>query len=98
MRKNTPRVTPGYVDLEREVVRDPKGRRVTNARVRDMVDEVHAATAGRPSLTRPGVHSPEVKARVPEALKNELDALAQRRGVTTSALVREALETFLKSA
>ena len=86
------------VDLEKEVVIMPSGERLTNAVVDRIVDEVHAAIAGRPSLTAPGTRSPEVKARVPQATKARLDAVATKRGTTTSVIIREALDAYLKTA
>lgn len=52
---------------------------------------------GRPSLTGISKTSPEVKARVPEKLKVKLEREAKRRGETTSALIREALESYLSA-
>ncbi len=86
------------VDLEKEVVIMPSGERLTNAVVDRIVDEVHAAMAGRPSLTAPGTRSPEVKARVPQATKARLDAVATKRGTTTSVIIREALDAYFKTA
>ncbi len=87
-----------YVDLDKEVVLDTNGRRITEARARQIAKEVHEFAVGRPSLSSPGVHSPEVKARVPMKLKKSLQREAKRRGVTSSALVRQAIEEFLRSA
>lgn len=86
------------VDLEKEVVLLPSGERLTTAVVDRIVDEVHARMAGRPSLTAPGSRSPEVKARVPEATKARLDAVAAERGTTASVIIREALDAYLKTA
>lgn len=86
------------VDLDSEVVLLPGGERLTNEVVHRIVDEVHAAMAGRPSLTAPGTRSPEVKARVPQSTKERLDAIAAKRGTTPSAIIREALDAYLKSA
>ncbi len=57
----------------------------------------HESTAlpGRPSLSAPRVHSPQLKVRVPVKLKAVLELEAQRRGETTSTLIREALEKYL---
>jgi hypothetical protein len=52
-------------------------------------------TAGRPSLTRPNVISPEVKARVPIQLKKALDRKAIQSGKSPSELIRAALERYL---
>jgi len=83
------------VDLKKEVVRDLAGRRITNRRVKKIVKQVRKQTAGRPSLTKPNVISPEVKARVPIDLKRALDRKASQSGKSTSELIRAALERFL---
>lgn len=83
------------VDLDAEEIIDSTGQRITEARAeqlgRDAIDKV----VGRPSLSAPGQHSPEIKARVPEELRDQLLRIAHERGTTTSALVREALEHYL---
>jgi hypothetical protein len=86
------------VDLDREVILDKDGRRITEARAEQIVKEVIEAVFGRPSLTAPGRHSPEIKARVPIQLKKKLQREAKRRGETSSAVIRQALEEFLKGA
>jgi len=86
------------VDLEREVVRDGRGRRITNKRAEKIAEEVVAQVVGRPSLTAPSKVSPEIKARVPEKLKLALEREAKCQGQTPSALIRQALEEFLDSA
>ena len=85
------------VDLDKEVLLDGNGNRITNEMCEEIVEEVHRVL-GRPSLTAPKVVSPEIKARVPQELKLELEAEAKRQGKTSSALIREALEEFLHSA
>jgi len=58
------------IDLDVEVVRDKKDRRITEARAQRLAEEALAkAGVGRPSLTAPGARSSEVKARVPAELK-----------------------------
>ena len=85
------------VDFDKEVFLDQNGVRYTNARIDAMVKEIeeHGPYVGRPSLTAPTVHSPEIKARVPAPLKEKLEATAQARGETPSALIRQAVEEFL---
>jgi hypothetical protein len=83
------------VDLKKEVVRDLSGRRITDRRVKQIVKEVRRKTAGRPSLSKPNVISPEVKARVPIQLKRALDRKALQSGRSTSELIRTALERYL---
>lgn len=86
------------VNLRKEIIRDLNGRRITDKRANQIVKEVLKQTAGRPSLTGASVISPEIKARVPKKLKQTLEREAKRRGETPSALIRQALEKFLKSA
>jgi hypothetical protein len=83
------------VNLRKEIVRDLSGRRITDRRVKQIVKEVRMKTAGRPSLTRPNVISPEVKARVPIQLKKALDRKAIQSGKSPSELIRAALERYL---
>ena len=88
------------VDFDKEVFLDQNGVRYTNARIDAMVKEIeeHGPYVGRPSLTAPNVHSPEIKARVPAPLKEKLEATAQARGETPSALIRQAVEEFLSKS
>ena len=88
------------VDFDKEVFLDQNGVRYTNARIDAMVKEIeeHGPYVGRPSLTAPTVHSPEIKARVPAPLKEKLEAAAQARGETPSALIRQAVEEFLSKS
>ena len=83
------------VDLKKEVVRDLSGRRITDRRVKQIVKDVRRKSAGRPSLSKPNVISPEVKARGPIQLKRALDRKALQSGRSTSELIRTALERYL---
>jgi hypothetical protein len=83
------------VNLKKEVVKDLSGKRITDRRVKQIVKQVRQQTAGRPSLTRPNVISPEVKARVPLQLKRALDRKAIVSGKSSSELIRAALERYL---
>ena len=86
------------IDLDVEVVRDKLGERFTEARATEIAAAaLQTVTVGRPSLTAPGRRSPEVKARVPIELRDRLHAAAQQRGVSTSELMREALDRYLAS-
>lgn len=87
-----------YVNLDKEVVLDSNGQRITEARARQIARRTHDQAVGRPSLSSPGVHSPEIKARVPMKLKESLRREAKRRGQTSSELVRQAVEEFLRTA
>ena len=86
------------IDLDCEVVRDGRGRRISSKRAEKISEAVIAQVVGRPSLTGPAKVSPEIKARVPEKLKLALEREAKRQGQTPSALIRQALEEFLDTA
>lgn len=86
------------VNLDKEIVLDSNGIRITEARARQIASRTHDLAVGRPSLSSPGVHSPEIKARVPLKLKKSLQREAKRRGQTSSELVRQAIEEFLRGA
>ena len=83
------------VNLKKEVVKDLSGKRITDRRVKQIVKQVRKQTAGRPSLTKANVISPEVKARVPLQLKRALDRRAIQSGKSASELIRAALERYL---
>ena len=85
------------VDLDKTVILDKQGKRLTNARAEKISREIIKQATGRPSLTGPKKISPETKARVPQKLKVRLDREAKRRGETASALIREALESYLSA-
>ena len=77
------------------MVKDLSGKRITDRRVKQIVKQVRQQTAGRPSLTKANVISPEVKARVPLQLKRALDRRAIQSGKSASELIRAALERYL---
>lgn len=87
----------GNIDLDEEVVLDSRGNRITEAIAEEMVE--HALKRGRPTLT-PGArgHSPEVRARVPEELRDRLVEQARQERRKPSELVREALERYLQAS
>jgi hypothetical protein len=96
-------MSPKYVagpdiDLDVEVVRDKKGKRITERRAQEIATEtLERAGVGRPSLTAPGKRSPEIKARVPEDLRQRLHDAAVRERTSSSDLIRRALENYLAS-
>ena len=85
------------VDLNKTVILDKQGNRLTNARAEKISQQIIKQATGRPSLTGPKKVSPEVKARVPQKLKVRLEREAKRRGETASVLIREALESYLSA-
>ena len=86
------------VDLSKTVLLGKNGKRITNARAERLALAAIEKVVGRPSLTAKFVESPQVQFRIPMKLKKALDKEAKRRGETKSAIVREALEKYLKSA
>lgn len=92
-------VADGSVDLEKEVVRDSKGRRIDRGYVARVVEAAESVRpVGRPGLdTRPGA-SPQIAVRLPAATYEQVKRLAKKRGVTAAALTREAVEEFLRKA
>jgi hypothetical protein len=88
-----------YVDLEREVVRDSRGRRVTDEYAeRAAADALAQVGRGRRSLTGKAKPSPRLSLRVTEELAAELDRRAALAGVTRSEFARRELERALRSA
>lgn len=85
------------VDLARKVVRDRKGRRITQTYVDRAVADVHAKTRGRPSLTGEAAPSPQVTFRLTPALRAKAERRAKREGKRVSEVAREALERYLVS-
>jgi predicted HicB family RNase H-like nuclease len=82
------------VVLGREVVKDKKGRLVTDASVERLVEA--GRKPGRPSLAKG--RSPAVAFRLPRELRQRAEALAEREGKTISQLAREALESRLQAS
>lgn len=92
-------VADGTVDLDHEVVRDKKGRRIDRDYVARVVEAADAVRpVGRPGLdAKPGA-SPQIAVRLPAATYEQVKRLAKKRGVTAAALAREAVEEFLRTA
>ena len=87
------------VDLDSDVVLLPDGVRLTNKLAAKMARNAIKQVVGRPSLTAVAVESPQLKVRVPVKLKKAIEKEAERRGETTSTIVREVLqERFLQKS
>ena len=82
------------VDLDHEDVRLADGTRLTSEVAAQIIKDARRA-AGRPSLTGPGKHSPQVSARVPPELREAAEQQAKREGKSVSQLIRELLERYL---
>jgi hypothetical protein len=98
-RRQPPHISPGTpigpdVDLDAEDVRLSDGTRLTGEVAAQIVQDARRA-AGRPSLTGPGKHSPQVSARVPAELRDAAERQARREGKSVSQLIRELLERYL---
>lgn len=84
------------VDLEREDVRDSRGRRITDDYVRRAVDDAHRRLGrGRPSLTGQRSRSPQVTFRLPPELRARAETLAATEGKRVSDVARDALKEYL---
>ena len=84
------------VDLDKEVIRDTTGKRITERRAQRIArDVLEQAGRGRPSLSGGRVRSPQVSFRAPAELRAKAEERAAREGKTVSQLAREALERLL---
>lgn len=86
------------VDLDVEVVRDSRGRRITEADAAQLAEDAIAKVVGRPSLTGAGQKSPQVSFRVSADTRRRAEELAAAEGKTVSELAREALEARVRAA
>ncbi len=88
----------GFVDLDQEDYRLADGTRLTEAKAEELADEIRTrAGRGRPSMTEPGVHSPQLRLSVPAELRDRLRQRAEVEHRSVSNLVRDALEHYLAS-
>lgn len=96
-KKVTYKLAPGPdVDPDREVLRDSRGRRITNEYVREAVENARRQLSrGRPSLSGQASRSPQVTFRLPPELRAKAEALAARQGKRVSEVARDALEAYL---
>lgn len=86
------------IDLDEEVVTDRQGRRITEARARQIADEtLEKMGRGRPSLAGRGGRSPQITFRLPAKLRAKAQRRAEREGKHVSDVAREALERYLAS-
>lgn len=88
----------GTIDLDEEDIRLADGTRLTEARAQELAEEVlDRAGRGRPSLSGPGVRSPQLRLTVPHELRSRLVKRAQAEHRSVSTVVRDALEHYLAS-
>ena len=87
------------IDLDKEVVLDSHGQRITEARAEQWAEEaIEYVRRGRPSLTGKSQHSPQISFRVPESLAKRAEEVAAKQGKSVSQLGREALERYLEAS
>ena len=88
-----------YVDLKKTVVKDSKGKRITDEYIKKSLEELEPFLqqlyAGRPSLSAEGVTSPRVSVRLPMNLHKLAKKKAKQKGLSLSDLTRLALEKYL---
>lgn len=84
------------VDLEREDIRDSRGRRITDEYVQRAIEGTHRQLGrGRPSLTGEPARSPQVTFRLAPELRQKAEEFAAREGKRVSDVAREALEDYV---
>jgi predicted HicB family RNase H-like nuclease len=97
-----PDATIEDVDLETEEITF-RGERLTNQRAEEIAQETLAEirlrnlVPGRKSLSGGTKHSPRVQFRVPDEIREQAEKRAREKGISLSALAREALEQYLAS-
>jgi hypothetical protein len=86
------------VDLDLNPITLPSDKVLDNEAAADLGERVAARVArnrGRPSLTHPGVHSPQVSSRVNPELKTAIEDIASRDGIRPADVVRRALQEYI---
>ncbi|MDF9716050.1 ribbon-helix-helix domain-containing protein [Nocardioides sp. ChNu-99] len=96
----TPDTVAVEVDLDEEPITLPDGtvldETAAEAYGKAVADRAAATRKrGRPSLTGPGTHSPQVSARITPELQVAVNELADREGVRSSEIIRRALEDYV---
>jgi hypothetical protein len=83
-------------DIQREDIRDRRGRRITQDYVDAAVaDAQEKIGRGRPSLSAAGRRSPQVTFRLPSEMRERAEAQARQEGTKVSDVARRALEEYL---
>jgi hypothetical protein len=96
VRATRPAPASEVVDLDVTVVRDSRGRRITEDDAARIAEQT-LARVGRPSLTGAGQKSPQIAFRVSAATRSRAEQLAADEGRTVSELARHALEEYVKA-
>lgn len=90
------RFRDGQTVGEADGILDAQGRPLTESYVTQAVDDVRTAL-GRPSLNGDTGKSPQIVVRLPRELRVRAAQVASERGISISALTRDALKNFLGS-
>ena len=90
------RFRDGQTVSEADGILDAQGEPLTESYVTQAINDVHA-TLGRPSLDGDVGKSPQIVVRLPRELRVRAAQAASERGISISALTRNALENFLGS-
>lgn len=93
---NAQPITDGSTVDAGDSLRDSRGRIVDDDYVNRALS--HARGPGRPSLTGQAEASPQIVIRLTPELRRAAEAAAEARGVTLSALTRDALAAYLHLA
>ena len=88
-------VKPGTV-LRGAAAADEGRRALMDATGATDPDELTRIVLGRPAVGAPGGTSPVVRARVPQALKDRVSALAAREQRKESDVIRDALAAYVE--
>lgn len=93
MNKKKEYVAGPPVDLDTEVVRDKKGRRIDQAYVDRVIKSAEAVRPrGRPGLSKTPGASPQIAVRLTPDVYEAATKVAAERGLSLAALAREAVE------
>lgn len=87
-----------YVDLDKEEIYLSDGTRLTEEIAQKWAEEIETNPIylGRPSLSGKREISPEVKARVPQRIKDFIEQIAEERNQSVSTIIRQALFEYIE--
>lgn len=98
-----PKTTAGAEVVETDLDQDDfqfQGKRLTEKRAEKLAEKAFRRAdnlvPGGKSLSGDGSHSPIMQTRVPAEVRAKFQAIAARRGVRPSKLLREAIDQFLE--
>ena len=96
MRKNS-----RYIDLNKTIVRDSKGSRITDAYIKKSLKETEAyrklLRAQKTKIIKKKITFKTITVRLPKELHKLAKLKAKKKGLSISDLTRIALEKYLKA-